>query len=376
MAASPEWVSRLMFPRRAQVGLIIAVALLAACGSSKTATQTGPSSPSSSVATSPASKPVIVVSDLDPGDQRSATLRLLRPDGSLVQTLTVKAGSELLGAAGSRIFVRSGTLLKAIHQDGSVEELGDLGGTGRFAASPDGRHWMWGTSDTNQGRVHLAGDGMSPRVVAQSSTGARTVAPYTWTAAGAFIVDTPVGIGGYILFDQAFGPVKKLDLTSFSASPVAHTDACSFSDMGRDGTIACFSPRQNGYSLILFSPDGKQQTIQLATPRFALIGDAYFSRDGKQVGVAGATGAGTDGHPEQYGTDLVTVADASISRLAIDGVRLPSFLKWQSWLDDGSLIVWRPNGAAGGEAGVFIVSPSGKVTQIAHGGFPIGVIAG
>ena len=134
--------------------------------------------------------------------------------------------------------------------------------------------------------------------------------------------------------------------------------------------------RQNGYALLLFTPDGKQQTIQLATPRFALVGDAYFARDGKQLAVAGATGAGADGHPEQYGTDLVTVADASISRLAIDGVRLPSFLKWQSWLDDGSLVVWRPTRAAGGEAGVFIVSPAGKVTQIAHGGFPIGVMAG
>ena len=361
-------------PQFAGIGLVAAV-LLSACGGS---TAKGPSSSSSGVAASSpaAARVLIVVSNLEPGDTRSATLQLLRPDGTVVQTLSVKAGSELLAAAGSRIFVRSGTALKAIHQDGSVEELGDLGGSGRFAASPDGKRWMWGTHDGNQGQVHLAGNGLPPRVVAQSNTQQQTVAPYTWTPAGAFIVDTPVGIGGYILFDQAYGPVKKLDLSTFSANPVAHTDACSFSDMSGDGTIACFGPRQNGYALLLFTPDGKQQTIQLATPRFAMVGDAFFSRDGKQLAVAGATGAGADGHPEQYGTDLVTVADASISRLAIDGVRLPSFLKWQSWLDDGSLLVWRPTRAAGGEAGVFIVSPAGKVTQIAHGGFPIGVMAG
>jgi hypothetical protein len=302
---------------------------------------------------------------------------LLRPDGTVVQTLAVKAGAELLGAAGSRIFVRSGTALKAIHQDGSVEELGDLGGSGRFVASPDGKRWMWGTLQGNQGQVRLAGDGMSPRVVATSNSGAsaRTVAPYTWTPAGAFIVDAAVGIGGYILFDPATGPVKRLDLNNFSANPVAHTDTCGFSDMRPDGTVACFAPRQNGYSLLLFAPDGKQQTIELATPRFAMVGDAYFSRDGMLVTVAGATAAGADGHPEQYGTDLVTVRDASIRRLVVDGVRLPSFLKWQSWLDDGSLVVWRPDGAAGGPAGVFIVSPGGKATQISQGGYPIGVMA-
>jgi len=237
---------------------------------------------------------------------------------------------------------------------------------------------MWGTLQGYQGQVHLAGDGMSPRLVATSNTGTqgRAVAPYTWTPAGAFIVDAAMGIGGYILFEPATGPVKKLDLTTFSASPVAHTDTCAFSDMRPDATIACLAPRQNGYSLLLFTPDGKQQTIELATPRFAVAGDAYFSRDGTLLTVAGATVAGAEGHPEQYGTDLVTVRDASIQRLAVDGVRLPSFLKWQSWLDDGSLVVWRPDGAAGGPAGVFIVSPGGKATQISQGGFPIGVIAG
>jgi hypothetical protein len=357
------------------IGSVIAALLLSACGGSNAKAPS--SSPSSSVATSATSRAVIVVSDHAPGDPASATLRLLRPDGTVVGTLTVKAGAELLGAAGSRIFVRSGTALKAIHQDGSVEELGDLGGSGRFAASPDGKRWMWGTLQGNQGQVRLAGDGISPRVVATSNSGAsaRTVAPYTWTPAGAFIVDTAVGIGGYILFDPATGPVKRLDLNNFSANPVAHTDTCGFSDMRRDGTIACFAPRQNGYTLLLFTPDGKQQTIELATPRFALVGDAYFSRDGMLVTVAGATAAGADGHPEQYGTDLVTVRDASIRRLAVDGVRLPSFLKWQSWLDDGSLVVWRPDGAAGGPAGVFIVSPGGKATQISQGGYPIGVMA-
>jgi hypothetical protein len=366
-----------MVAKRSWIGPAVAALLLAACGTSGTGSSSNASSsPSSTVAASRAKRVLIVVSDHGPAGPGSATLRLLRPDGTVVQTLSVKAGAELLGAAGARIFVRSGTVLKAIHQDGSVEELGDLGGSGRFAASPDGKRWMWGTFEGNQGQVHLAGDGMSPRVVAQSSNNARSIEPDAWTPVGAFLVDAPVGIGGYILFDSAFGPVNKLDLTSFSTSPVAHTDTCSFSDISRDGTVACLSGSgQNARSLILFTADGKQQTIALAMPRFTQSGDAYFSPDGKLVTVAGATGAGADGHPEQYGTDIVTVRDASIRRLAVDGVRLPPLLKWQAWLEDGSLVVWRPDGAAGGPAGVFIVSPGGKATQISQGGFPIGLIA-
>ena len=124
--------------KRAPIGLLIVAVLLTACGGNSA--KGSSASPGSSAAspTAAATKSLIVVSNLDPGDPRSATLQLLRPDGSVVQTLTVKAGSELLGAAGARIFVRTGTMLKAIHQDGSVEELGDLGGSGRFFASPDG----------------------------------------------------------------------------------------------------------------------------------------------------------------------------------------------------------------------------------------------
>jgi hypothetical protein len=198
-----------VLPKRASIGPVVAAPLLSACGSSGTGSSSA-TSPSLSAAASATSRVLIVVSDHDPGDPRSATLRLLRPDGTVVQTLTVKAGAELLGAAGSRIFVRSGTALKAIHQDGSVEELGELGGSGRFAASPDGKRWMWATRDANHGQVHLAGDGKSPRVVAQSSgTEPRAIEPYTWTPVGAFLMDAPVGIGGYILFRSRGGAGEK-----------------------------------------------------------------------------------------------------------------------------------------------------------------------
>ena len=78
--------------------------------------------------------------------------------------------------------------------------------------SPDGKRWLWDTFDANLGsQVHLAGDGLAPRVVAQMQSGNASVHAYSWTAGGAFISHHPNGIGGYILFDGPFGPVDRLD---------------------------------------------------------------------------------------------------------------------------------------------------------------------
>lgn len=355
------------------VGMLLSACGSGAAGSPPSSTSAAPS------ATASKSQALIVVADHEPGAPTASTLRLLRADGTQVQTLNVKAGVQLVAAAGSRIFVHSGRALKAVHQNGSVEELGDIGDSiDRFAASPDGTRWMWGTTDGRNSQVHLAGDGISPRVVAQSQQEGRAIEPFSWTPAGAFLVDNPIGIGGYILFDFAGGAAQKLDPTSYQPSPLSHTNDCGFSDLAKDATMACFplGGDPNSRSLKIIKPDGSASTIQLAMPRFRQNGDAYFSRDGKLLTVAGATGVGADNKPEQYGTDLVTVSDASIRRLAIDGVRLAPFLKWQSWLDDGSLVVWRPDGAAGGAPGIFVVSPGGTVTQISRGGYAIGVLGG
>jgi hypothetical protein len=325
---------------------------------------------------------IVVAEEPAAGYQSAPTpVRLMRPDGKEVDRLTVKQGARVARAAGARIFVVGDDgSLKAIHRDGSVENLGSLGDRAPygFMVSPDGTRWMWRTNSGQAAQIHLAGNGLASRVVAESNENAHAIQTYSWTPAGAFLVYAPDGIGGYILFNPALGPVKKVDLARFTAAPVAHTDSCQFSDMSRDGTIACF-PRggaQNSRSLSLIAPDGKATTIALAMPRFTQYGDAFFSPDGRQLTVAGATSVGSDNQPEQYGTDLVKTSDASIGRLSIDGVRLNDAIQAQAWLADGSLVVWRPEGAVGGAPGVFLVGAGGKVTQLGGRGTPIGVISG
>jgi hypothetical protein len=45
-----------------------------------------------------------------------------------------------------------------------------------------------------------------------------------------------------------------------------------------------------------------------------------------------------------------------------------------SWLPDGSLLCYRPAGAAGGSPGVYVVAPDGSARQVTSSGIPVGVI--
>ena len=366
---------------RVRWALLIAVGfVLTACGSEVRSLSNSGSSPGSSPASTQKAS-LIVVSDKPAGPDESSSsinLRLVRPDGSQAQQLTVKQGAAVLAARGERIFIKEGSALKALHKDGTVETLGDLGASNilAFVASPDGNRWMWGTEESTS-QVHIAGTGMNPRVVAESNDPRTSVEPFSWTPVAPFVAHATTGLGDRV-FTPAAGPVEKLDPATFTLQPIAHTDQCAFSDMARDGTVACvrrLTDPNPPPRLMLMSPDGKTQTIKLNPSNFPEEGDAYFSQDGRLVTIAGSTGYGNHSGPDHNVTDLVTAKDGSIRRLA-DGLRPSSDLNWQTWLDDGSLVLWRPEGAAGGPAGVFVVSPAGSAKQISKGGFAVGLITG
>src|SRR5260370_39317958 len=107
---------------------------------------------------------------------------------------------------------------------------------------------------------------------------ARALRPYEWTPVGAFVEHGAVGIGGYIPYLAATGPVDQLDVDKGSATAIAATATCSFSDMSVDGTIACF-PRQPQHTLRLERRGGSLD-LPPAPPRFHLTGDRDFSQDG------------------------------------------------------------------------------------------------
>ena len=108
--------------------LVVGAVGLAACGggqggagAASTGSRSGP------VTSASASRALIVVAE-EPatGYQNSpTTVRLMRPDGTVAGRLTVKQGANVVRAGGGRIFVvENDGALKAIHPDGSVENLG------------------------------------------------------------------------------------------------------------------------------------------------------------------------------------------------------------------------------------------------------------
>src|SRR3979411_501205 len=129
--------------RRAAV-LTAVVLALAACGSTQGAVKTQSTGSASSSAAAPSPSPVVIVVAEEPaaGYQSAPTpVRLMRPDGKEVDRLTVKQGARVARAAGARIFVVGDDgSLKAIHRDGSVENLGSLGdrAPSGFMGRPDG----------------------------------------------------------------------------------------------------------------------------------------------------------------------------------------------------------------------------------------------
>jgi len=304
---------------------IVGTLFVAGCGNSVTPSANATHSPTPTA--SPTST-LLVVADPSPySGQTPTSVRFFKLDGSEVSHVALATNDQVVAAAGARVFVlATNGKLRGLHRDGSFEDLADFGTAGvAFVASPDGTRWLWSTSssdgNTISSAIHLGGVGVTPRVIESASTSvspSRALRPYEWTAVGAFVEHGAVGIGGYIPYLAATGPVDQLNVDSGIATPVASSAKCSFSDMAADGTIACF-PQPMQHTLRMVRRDGSVVDIPLSTPRFNLTGDAYFSQNGQLLTVAGAVGVGFQGQ-ERYGTDLVKPIDASISRISLEGV--------------------------------------------------------
>jgi hypothetical protein len=224
---------------------------LVGCGPGPTASSPAPPATSSASAT-PRPHTLIVLADPErwPPATQPITLWLIGPDGSEVNHLTLRPGVVVLAAAGTHIFVMSGGHLKTMQEDGSVVDQGPMDpAVGRIVPSPDGRRWLWSTYAASgtalHSSVYLGGEGLQPRIVEDMTEANRVLAPFSWTSRGAFVVHSPQGIGGYILFDVAYGPVDRLDPVTWHVTAETSSNDCAFSDEAIDGTMMCF-PRGGG----------------------------------------------------------------------------------------------------------------------------------
>jgi hypothetical protein len=329
---------------------------------------------------------LIAIADTPQGQAGTVTLYGL--SGARVARYPLDPDARVLGVAGSRIFVQHASdHLKAIRRDGRVEDLGSLGASVRwFAANPDGTKWIWSTLDQNSSpehsAVHLAGDGLTARVVEELTRANTILGPLFWTRQGAFVQYGPAGgHGGYFPFGRlnewllVEGSVHQLDPLTARITQLPATFGCTFGDMAADGTIICL-PGGSGAWVRLVSASGKTTNIPLATPRFNNRGEAFCAPTEGTCTLAGATGVGNamdpNHQPEQYGTDLVTT-DGNISRFGPEGV--DPAMGPQSWLPDGSLVLWRRPAAAGGDPGIYVLDKSGHGPFIPATGEPVGYLS-
>lgn len=366
--------------RRATNLLIWVALLLSGCGNGQTAGSPTPQSTASPSATlSPAAEPLIVLADPDrvaPPNQQ-ILLRVIRLNGSEVTHYTLRAGVEVLAASGNRIFVFSSGHLKTVERDGSVVDLGVLGtnSPGRVVPSPDGTRWLWSTytvtGSSVHSVVHLGGDGLPSRVVEEATEDVHVLEPFAWTSHGVFVQHSPMGIGGYILFSPAFGPVDRLDPVTWTAVAEARTTTCSFSDEAADGTIACLLRGPQKRQLALIKSGGSQKTIDLPLPQYTQAGDAYFDPTGTRVVIGGATGVGPPN--EQFSTGLINVGTGVFTAFGPGGIR-PA-MERACWLADGRLVLWRPSHAAGGPAGIYLADRAGQGALIPTNAVAVGQLA-
>jgi hypothetical protein len=319
-------------------------------------------------------------------------LRFFTESGAESGHLNLSAGAHVLAAGAHRIFiVAADGSFKAMHPDGSVDTL-DSAITQGFGQSVvtarEDKHWTWATNTPSTNPVDttikVAGEGSAPRVVLTQAITKGPLEPFAWTPSGIYVNPLPMDAIGYFPFQPPVitGLMKLVNPVTGASTPVPMGD-CAFSDASDAGVIACFQYGAKPSLRLIYSP-GNVLDLTLATPRFNYMGDAYFSRDGTMLTVAGATGVGMPAElsggvqpkPEVYGVDLVRVQDGSIRRFGPTGTRVA--MGEESWLPDGKLVLWRPSGAAGGAAGLYVLDPagSGQGRLIPTTGRPIGFLAG
>ena len=326
-------------------------------------------SPSPVPSPSPAkiAEPLLVETSAPTTGQGPVTVHWIALDGREVASRVLPANEALIGPGGGRLLVyRSDGHVLDLHIDGTADDIGSgmpantaPGQTDvpvRTVVSPDGNQWIWAkmVSSTPQGNVHsqiwLSGVGQTPRLVADATEMAHALEPHSWKLNSPLIAHGAIGVGGYLLFDDySFGAVDQLDLVSGKQTPVGPADA-SVVDVARNGAVGYI---QN-HMVIVNGPG--LRGLSFALPASGRAGGVLFDPTSSHLVFATSPALGPQG--EQIETDIADLNTGARTKVGPAGIRPVG------WTSDGRLIAIRPNGAAGGPSGTYLVSVSGSVSQV------------
>jgi hypothetical protein len=344
-------------------------------------------SPQASPQASPspaAAQVAIVETSTPPNSTGPVTVHWVGMDGKELATHQLPTSEAVLGAGGSRVLVyRNDGHVLELRTDGSTTDLGGgmpttsaPGPTSvpvRALVSPDASRWIWSTM-TNAGssftsHIWLGADGQAPREVTKATEDARALQPYSWTLANPLIVHQAVGIGGYILFNEAHGAVEQLDLASGKNIPVgppangAGGANVGVLDLAGNGAVA-YTQIQGTNGFVVVNGPG-QRGLSADVPAANQTGGLLFDPGSSHLVYATAP-AGGPPH-QRFETDIIDLNTGVKQKFG------PADLRPAAWLPDGRLVEFRTTSDGDGSPGTYLVSLDGAAAQVSSYDTFIGV---
>lgn len=371
-----------------QLGLVLALALLlAACG-----TPAARHSPTPTPVPSPTPTPQPLVAVVDQGSPLN-TLLLINLNGQAVAQTLISKSAVIAGTTADEVAYESGDQLQALRSDGQVVTLGSMDGFkgGRVVLSPNGKQWMWSTYNRQGNDQIHSFIYLDNRLVADDVLQGRFFEPVAWTEKGVVFEEADMSLSGYQPFDLVTGRTQLLQANDQSAGnppqgPQLTSQACLYGDLSGDDTLACRTPSgttvTSTASLQVTQPSGASFAVPLPVPQFAEAGAISILPPALQTSspapseavVGGATlaGAASSGRGEMYTTAVINLTTHVLTPLPTPGLR-PGAGSW-TWLSPTELITYRPAGAAGGAAGIYIANTNGGVSALWPQGTPVGLL--
>ncbi len=291
--------------------------------------------------------------------------------GAQVAAHQLPTNEAVLGAGGGHVLVYRGDgHVLDLRRDGSDAGVGQgmpattaRGATTvpvRALVSPDGTQWLWGQIVSQPGSnvtstLTLAGIGAPARMVAQATEEGHALEPYRWTLADPLVAHAAVGVGGYLLFDEAAGQVDKLSLASGAQTPVgpARPEAV---DLAGSGARAYIENKAAATTRLLTVSGPGERGLSAILPSNGQAGGLMFDPSSSHL-VFASSPANSPGH-EHLETDVLDLISGARSTFG------PADLRPATWLPDGRLVEFRTSADGDGVPGTYLVALDGTALRI------------
>jgi hypothetical protein len=345
-------------------------------------------SPAPNASTVPSASPsaaalqtVIIESSTPANAVGPVTVHWVTTSGTEVATRQLPANEAVLGAGGSHVLIyRTDGHVLDLHMDGTSQDVGSGMPTStapgpasvpvRALVSPDGRRWIWGESVIPPSgigvtsKLTLAGIGASARTVAQAVEDNHALEPYRWALANPLISHGAIGVGGYILFNIAYGQVDQLDLATGQQTPVGTADSGAVDLSGNGAKAYTQGGGAQGTPRILTVNGPGLQGLSATLPATGQAGGLMF--DAGSSHLVFATSPANGPPHEQFETDIIDLQSGARTKFG------PADLQPATWLPDGRLVEFR-NNLSGGVPGTYVVSLDGGAANISPYDSVVGV---